>query len=266
MLRYVRLLLALARFSLLREMSFRGNFLAKVTVEMLWLFILLAFYRVIFGRTNSIATWTEGEYLFFLGCSYALSGLIETLFLENCSEFAELVRSGDLDFALLKPIDEQFLLSCRNIDWSTIPNVLVGFSLMGVSLWQFEQPIEPWRFFAFPVMLLCGLAIAYSFLLMLTSTSVWMVRNQSLYELWWLAGSLMRYPTDIFERSWAWWIGRIFTFAVPIMLVINVPAATVVKALDPRMVAFTAVVSVLLLIVSRAVFRTALRRYRSASS
>jgi ABC-2 type transport system permease protein len=33
------------------------------------------------------------------------------LFLDNCNEFAELVRTGDLDGLLLKPIDEQFLIT-----------------------------------------------------------------------------------------------------------------------------------------------------------
>ena len=42
--RYLRLWLVLARFSLIRELSFRMNFLVKVFVEVLWLGILLAFY------------------------------------------------------------------------------------------------------------------------------------------------------------------------------------------------------------------------------
>ena len=58
-----------------------------------------------------VAGWSEPQYFFFVGCYFALNGLIETLFLENCNEFAELVRTGDLDFLLLKPIDEQFLVS-----------------------------------------------------------------------------------------------------------------------------------------------------------
>ena len=57
-------------------------------------------------------TGRESEYFFFVGCFFAIDGLIETLFLENCNEFADLVRTGDLDFLLLKPIDEQFLISC----------------------------------------------------------------------------------------------------------------------------------------------------------
>src|SRR3954453_12335313 len=133
-MRYVRLIGSLAKFALAREMAFRGNFLVKVSVEVLWLAILMAFYRTVFGRTSQIADWDESQYLFFVGCFFTLNGVIETLFLENCNEFSELVRTGDLDFLLLKPIDEQFLITCRRVDWATGPNVLMGGAVMAVSL------------------------------------------------------------------------------------------------------------------------------------
>ena len=116
--RYLRLFAALGRFSLLTEMAFRANYLLKITVEILWIVLLLLFYSTIFAKTTSVADWTENEYLFFLGCYYALDGLMETLFLTNFSEFAELVRKGDLDLILIQPIDEQFLVSCKTIEWS----------------------------------------------------------------------------------------------------------------------------------------------------
>ena len=93
---------------------------------MLWLAILVAFYRTVFARTSTIAGWSEPQYFFFVGCFFAMNGLIEMLFLENCNEFAELVRTGDLDVLLLKPIDEQFLITCRRIDWGTAPEHLDG--------------------------------------------------------------------------------------------------------------------------------------------
>ena len=43
--RYFRLLGAFARFCLANEMAFRGNFVMKVLVEVLWLGILLVFYQ-----------------------------------------------------------------------------------------------------------------------------------------------------------------------------------------------------------------------------
>lgn len=264
--RYLRLLLAFSRYSLARELAFRGNFLVKILVEVLWLGILLAFYRMVFGKTSTIADWSEPQYLFFVGCYFALEGVIETLFLENCNEFADLVRSGDLDFHLLQPIDEQFLLSLRKIDWSTAPNVLMGGVVMGAALLQTGWRFDPVQLLLFLVLFGCGAALAYSFLLLLTSASVWFIRNQSLFELWWLFTSLMRYPREVFRGGWATAMGSFFTFVIPVLLVVNVPASSMVKVFDPRLTGFTAACTVILVYVSRQFFRHALRRYRSASS
>src|SRR5437868_181690 len=114
--RYFRLWTAFARFALVNEMAFRGNFLIKIVVEVLWLAMLLVFYLALFNYTTIIAGWDKWQYLFFLGCYQAMESLIESLFLENCTEFAELVRTGNLDQYLLRPIDEQFLVSCRHFD------------------------------------------------------------------------------------------------------------------------------------------------------
>jgi ABC-2 type transport system permease protein len=265
-LRYLRLFTALARYGLAREFAFRMNFLVKVSVEVLWLGILLAFYQIIFSKTSVVADWSQPEYLFFLGCYFALAGLVEALFLVNCNQFSDLIRSGDLDVYLLQPIDEQFLVSCREIDWGSVPNFLMGVGVMCLALYQMGWPIGPATVIAFSILFVCGIIIAYGFLLMLTSAAVWFTRNQSLYELWWLVTSLMRYPREIFSRSWAAPVGTFFTYAVPILLVINVPARIMVKTMEPAMVAFTLVVTVILLVASRQFFRYALRRYRSASS
>jgi ABC-2 type transport system permease protein len=264
--RYLRLLGALARYSLARELAFRGNFLVKLAVEVLWLFILLMFYGTVFSKTSVVADWSEPQYLFFVGCYFALAGLIETLFLENCNEFADLIRTGGLDFYLLRPIDEQFLISCRNLDWSTAPNVLMGSAVMGIALNRMHWAFDLGQVALFVLMFACGLVIAYSFLLMLTSTSVWFVRNQSLLELWWLFTSLMRYPKEIFRGPWASPLGWFFTFVIPMLLVVNMPARVMVKVFDPAVLGFTAAVAALSFLASRRFFRRALRAYRSASS
>jgi ABC-2 type transport system permease protein len=266
--RYARLFLAFARFGLAQEMAFRANFFIKLLVEALWLGILLVFYDVVFNQTSNVATWSREQYLFFVGCHYALSGIIETFFLENCTGFSELVRTGDLDRYLLRPIDEQFLITTRQMDWSTFPNVLQGVGVMAFALWSMPD----WRFEWVPFVLfvglfLCGVAMAYGFLLMLASTSVWMVRNQSLLELWWLFTTLMRYPREIFQTTaWANPIGVFFTYVVPVLIVVSVPAGTMVRLLDWKLAALMVVCAVLTLAVSRWYFRYCLRAYRSASS
>ena len=201
--RYARLWYSLAKFSLLGEMAFRGNFLIKVFVELLWLFLLLLFNFTVFQQTTTIADWDINEYLFFIGVYFALGGLLEALFLDNCNQFADLIRSGDLDFFLLKPIDEQFLISCKHVDWSCMPNVLLGFAVMGYALWAGAWEFDVMQIGAFTLLFISGIALAYGFLVMLMSASVWLMRNQSLYEMWWLFSTLMRYPREIFNGPWA---------------------------------------------------------------
>jgi ABC-2 type transport system permease protein len=265
--RYFRLFAAFSRFALATELAYRANFLVKLFVEALWLFILLVFYLTIFRNPDqTIAGWNRDQYLFFVGCHYALSGLVETFFLENCMDFAELVRSGDLDLYLLKPIDEQFLITCRKIDWSTLPNIVQGGLVMAVALAGLHWQFDPMRLASFLVLFACGAAMMYSFLLLLTSTSVWLVRNQSLMEMWWLFTTLMRYPREIFRGTWATPFGLFFTFVVPVMLIVSVPADTMVKVFDGRFMALTLAATAVLLVVSRRFFRHALQSYRSASS
>jgi len=167
---------------------------------------------------------------------------------------------------LLKPIDEQFLVTCRRIDWGSAPNLLMGGILMTTALVQQGWSFDPLRVGAFVMTFACGAAIAYSFMLLLTSVSVWMVRNQSLMEMWWLFSSLARYPREIFSGRWAEPLGQFFTFIIPILLVSNVPANVMVRVLDPTMVGLTVAAAAVLLWVSRRFFQVALRSYRSASS
>ena len=268
--RYVRLFAAFARFSLANEMAFRVNYLIKLIVEVLWLGILLIFYLKLFDNTGSIQDWDRDQFLFFVGCYYALAATIETFFLSNCTEFAELVRSGDLDLYLLKPIDEQFLITCRWIDFSTMPNIVLGAAMMIYALAAMEWTFDPWQVGLFVALFVCGCIMAYCFLLMLSSTAVWLVRNQNLMELWWLFTTLMRYPRAIYRGQWATPFGWIFTYVVPVLLVVSVPAETMVQVkgrlFDWPIIAGTFAATVALWFLSRRFFRRALQSYRSASS
>src|SRR5262249_32108544 len=162
----------------------------------------------------------------------------------------------------LQPIDEQFLITSRKIDWSTAPNVILGAAVMGIALHRMGWSFDAGQVALFLVLFACGTVIAYSFLVLLTATSVWLVRNQSLFEMWWLVTSLMRYPREIFQVGWAAPLGYLFTFLIPVMLVVSVPAETMVRTLSPGFALFMAATAITLLWLSRRFFRAALRRYR----
>jgi ABC-2 type transport system permease protein len=65
-----------------------------------------------------------------------INAIVEALFMPNCAELSELIRTGDLDFLLLKPIDTQFLVSFRTIEWAMVNQILMASVLLWYSLDQ----------------------------------------------------------------------------------------------------------------------------------
>ena len=53
--RYLAIYAALWKNSVTREMSFKGNFILWIVVELLWFGLQLCFVSVVFSQTNSVA-------------------------------------------------------------------------------------------------------------------------------------------------------------------------------------------------------------------
>jgi hypothetical protein len=58
----------------------------------------------------------------FLATTLFVNSIVQTFFMSNCEEISEQIRTGRLDFALVKPIDTQFLISLHRVDWSSLVN------------------------------------------------------------------------------------------------------------------------------------------------
>jgi ABC-2 type transport system permease protein len=267
MSRYLRLYREFLRIGLSQEMSFRGNFLIRAGTELLWFVLLVVFYQVIYSKTNSVATWSKYEYLVLVGTHFIVTGIVETFFMPNCSELAEKVRSGKLDFALAQPVDEQFLLTMQNMDWATATNILYGAGVVVYSLAQLGVSPGWIAGLAYGVTLVCGVAIFYSLMIMLSVTAVWLIRNQNIYEMWFYVNIFARFPPEIFSGPLGTPLRHVFTFMIPVLIAVAVPAETLTeRLLRPAMIPFAVAIAAAFLFLSRVVFRAALRHYRSASS
>ncbi len=284
---YLKVFLTFARNSLIRDMSFRVNFILQCVSTMSWAAMNWGLFKIIYQHTGEIGRgtgWHEDEFFVFLGTVWIINCLIQTFFMANAEEFSELIRTGNLDFALLKPIDTQFLISFVRINWSQIPNGILGVMLIIYSVRNLMLSPDKEGYFSvmglvgtIPVYLffvLCGAVVMYSVMIMLSSTSIWFGRNQNLYNFWFYITNFYRYPMEIYQRNgigMALWCT--FTFVVPILVVSNVPARLLAqplgspwKAWEWGLAAFAVFAAVWSLIASRWVFRRALLSYRSASS
>ncbi|MEN1681845.1 MAG: ABC-2 family transporter protein, partial [Planctomycetota bacterium] len=231
--RYAGLLVTFARNSLIRDMTFRSNFIIEVLSSLSWMVMNLGFYALIYQYTGSVATWDKYQFFVFIATTMFINSLVQSLFMPNMQELSELVRTGGLDFALLKPIDTQFLISLRKISWSSLGNFCVAGLLLAYALLHPEGPRpSPWAAVLYPAYLVCGVLILYSVMITLAATSIWLGRNQSLYDFWFYITNFSRYPMEIYSGSiLGTSLQLTFTYLIPILVVINVPARIMAKPL-----------------------------------
>lgn len=269
---YLAVLATFARNSLVRDMTFRGNFLIECITSLAWMSMNLCFYVLIFQFTGEIGSgtgWSKFPFFVFLATTMLVNSLMQTFIMPNASEFSELIRTGNLDFALLKPIDTQFMISFQRVQWSGLSNFFFGCALLVYSLSELDYRPGIIEVVLYPVYIVAGVAIMYSLMICLAATSVWMGRNQTLYDFWFYITTFSRYPIEIYKGG----LGRPFmigfTFVVPVLIAINVPARFMAKPLqadDWYLAGYAVLATIASLAVSRWIFRKALTGYRSASS
>lgn len=94
------------------------------------------------------------------------------------------------------------------------------------------------------------------------SLAFWMTRAQSFINAYYSVFQIARLPREAFSG-----VTRIvFTWGVPLLLIANVPARTLLYGLQGRDLVGMGAATAILLALSTIVFQMGLRRYGSASS
>lgn len=109
--RYWQVYRLLLRNSLIRELSFKANFLLWLVTEVLWFCGQIVFVDVLFLYTERIGDWSKWEVVLLIGTNQIISQVFQSVFYVNLANLPELVRTGRMDLMLLLPIDAQFAVS-----------------------------------------------------------------------------------------------------------------------------------------------------------
>ncbi len=261
MLRYARLIAIFTGASISAQLEYRANFVVNLIGALLSAGGALFGLSIIAGDGTVVGGWSYREAVVVVGLFTIVQGFINGVLYPNLNKIAEAVRTGHMDFTLLKPIDAQFLVSSRNVNIFPLFNVVVG---MGVVAWAISGIPGTTAGGVVLGAILAGaaLAIVYAIWFMLTTTAFWFVRVENVTELFNGVFRAGQFPVTVFP-------GRIrifFTFVVPIAFITTVPAEALIGRLDATTAATAVGVALALLIAARLLWRWAVSSYTSASS
>ena len=261
--RYLGIYGALWKNSVTRELMFKSNFIMWVIVESLWFGLQLCFISVVYLHTDSIGSWTKWQVILLVGASHFIQQIFQAFFLVNCTNLSELVRTGKLDFLMLLPVNTRFVVSFRQVDLGAFVNAGTAIGVMLYAVHHLNFVPGAAQIAAFLALCLAGILIHYSLMFLLASVSFWTVRAQGIVWGYYNMFQIARMPDEAFHGVFR----ALFTFAIPMLLVSNVPVRVLVNKMNsPEPLLLLLGMSVACFIVSELGWRASLRHYTSASS
>jgi ABC-2 type transport system permease protein len=261
--RYLNIYTALWKNSVVREMGFKTNFLLWIVVELLWFALQLCFITVIYQHTDHIGDWTKWQVIMLIGASHFIQQLFQAFFLSNCVQISEYIRTGKLDFMLLLPVNTRFIVSLRQVDLGGFVNAASAVAVMIYAANRMHVVPTVAQLFGFALFAVIGILIHYSLMLLLATTSFWTVRAQGIVWGYYSLFNIARLP----DAAFTGFFKIFFTFAIPMLLVSNVPVKVLLSKLDsPFQMLLLLAMGVLCFLVSELGWRFSMRHYTSASS
>jgi len=102
------------------ELQYRVNFFIQLFHSFVAVATGLIGLALVFNYTSELGGWSRPELLAVMGIYILIGGVINSAIQPNMNRLLREIQDGTLDFALIKPVDGQVLVSVREFRfWSS---------------------------------------------------------------------------------------------------------------------------------------------------
>lgn len=262
MIRYLRIAGLQLRISAAAGMAYRADFLLEGALALLSLGLVLLPWLVLFGGRETVAGWDRPSALIVIAYFTGVRAVLEGLISPSLVDLLERIRSGAFDYVLLKPADSQALVSTTRCEPWQIFNLLFAIGLAAYAFALRGRGPAPGDVALGVALFGAGLLAMYSVWLLCAAAGFWVVRLDNLTYLLGAIFDVARWPVQVFRGVWRF----VFTFVIPVAVMTTFPAMALLGRLDAEHAITTIGGALALAVVSRLVWRLAIRNYTSASS
>lgn len=260
--RHLRLWRRLIAVAMIREMHYRAHFLATVSVGLAQLVLALVPILLLFSYTDSIRGWSGAQVVALVGLYQLLTGLLGAFVAPNMARMTGLIRRGELDLLLIRPVSAQFYATVRWVVPAELVTALTGLVVLVAGLTAagvVPGPLE---------ILQAGLLVGIGIVLL---SCAW---SALAYLAFWLGAvdpvsmlfsELVRggqYPIAFFPSA----VRAFFIFAFPVAFATSFPAQALGGDGSWSTVGLGAGMALVAMVLVRVYWLRAIRTYASASS
>lgn len=219
---------------------------------------------LLFARFKSVGYWGFYEAALMFGAITAIYSFVEC-FARGFDEFANIVRAGELDRLLIRPVNIYYQLLGHKIEFSKLLKIIFGLAVCVIALVNMNIAWSFYKVVVLIAMFVCGCCVIFGVMLIGAGISIYTVENLEFINIFTNgAKELAYYPINIHNK----WIARVFTFIVPIACFNYLPLSFIMGygALPQIAYALSPFIGILFIIPCILFFNLALKKYQGTGT
>lgn len=263
MIQYLKINWILFKNAYIRDSKIPGVVFSNIAFHIVEIAITIIFFNVIFANTQELAGWNFYQVLFLYAFAKVIISINNGWTKVGLSRFAtELIRRGDYDFYLIKPIDPMVMVSISQPRIYNFIAVLFELSLCFYAVIAGHLQVGIVNFIWFLYLAFFGLILYYFLSVLTVVPAFWLVRLWSLQDLMGRLNQVMRYPVGVFPP----FIRVVLMTIFPIVAVAYLPVYTLFNPPKMEYIVYILLITLIFGFVVSYIWRIGNKKYSSASS
>lgn len=218
----LRLFFRLIEISFKSQMQHRASFLMLISTYFLSTSIDIIGIWVLFDRFKMVQGWTLKEVAILYGIMH-IGFSIPEAFARGFDNFGLLIKNGDFDRILLRPLGTLFQMASREIQWLRLGRFLQGCIILTWGCLELQFSLSALHVLIIFLAILGTAAVFYALFILQATLTFWTIETMELMNIATFGGlEVGQYPISIYPPL----LRGFFTFIIPLACVAYYPIAT----------------------------------------
>ena len=262
MVRYLKIWWGFFETSFMEDIEYRANMVIKIIVDVIWYAGQFSVFEVLYRHTDSIGGWAHDQTRVFMGSLFVMDSIYMVLFHENLDHLSWMVKKGELDLLLTKPISSQFMVSCKKVNVTYIGNIILTSLFLFWAVSKLQTSVGLGQILLFIVSIIFSLSVTYAFRMCFAILSLIFQNAQYITFVWYQLYRFGTRPDAMYPNFLRY---ALLSF-VPVAFIASVPSRFLVEGIQWDLFFGGIIVSCTLLFLTSKFWNFALKKYSSASS
>lgn len=246
-----------------RIMEYKSDFIIGIIGFVIGQCLNLLFINIIFEQIPNLVGWTLNEIIFLYGFSLIPKGLDHLLFDNLWSVSNYIIRNGDFDKYLLRPINPLYYVMIERLQIDALGELVLGIALIFITLpsvaieWSLLKVILIIIVIPFATLIYTGIKTTTS------AIAFWTKRSGNITYMFYMVNDLAKYPVTIYNNM----VRSTITYIIPFAFTAFYPVEYILTGENPFFnIGFTVVISIILMVIGVFLWSKGIKTYESAGS